>query len=154
MGLVAAGRAPGLPVFDNLRRWKGAECKRVPVALVTGGAGMERSGTGLNWRSQAPSPAEVSLEADSGDSSAVVGDAARRGGGGGDGLGAFQSRLISSSLPPLPHGNGNYCMAPQGWLKIILVKAKAQTRLAVAKSFAGLGHDGRDLKTIGLAAGF
>jgi len=41
------------------------------VALVTGGAGMERSGNGLNWRSQAPKPADVSLKADSGDSSAV-----------------------------------------------------------------------------------
>jgi hypothetical protein len=27
---------------------------------------MERSGTGLNWRSQAPSPADVSVEAASG----------------------------------------------------------------------------------------
>ena len=34
---------------------------------------MERSGTGFNWRSQAVSPADVSLEAASGDSSAVVG---------------------------------------------------------------------------------
>ena len=40
------------------------------MALVTGGAGMERSGTGLNWRSQAPKQADVSLEASSGDSSA------------------------------------------------------------------------------------
>ena len=36
-----------------------------------GGAGMERSGTGLNWRSQAPSAADVSGVGDSGDSSAV-----------------------------------------------------------------------------------
>jgi hypothetical protein len=45
-------------------------------------------------------------------------------------------------------------MTPQGWLKIILVKAKAQTGLAVAKSFARLGHDCRDLKSVGRAAGF
>ena len=40
------------------------------------GAGMERSGTGLNWRSQAPSPADESVEAASGDSSAFVGSEA------------------------------------------------------------------------------
>jgi hypothetical protein len=34
---------------------------------------MARSGTGLNWRSHAPKPADVSLEAAFGDSSAVVG---------------------------------------------------------------------------------
>ena len=34
---------------------------------------MERSGTGLNWRSQAPKPADVSLKAAFGDSSAVQG---------------------------------------------------------------------------------
>jgi len=60
----------GLPVFDDLRRCSGAEWKRGPAALVAGGAGMERSGTGLNWRSQAPSAADVSVEVPSGDSSA------------------------------------------------------------------------------------
>ena len=46
---------------------------RAGGVVHSAGAGMERSGTGLNWRSQAPNPADVSLEAASGDSSAVQG---------------------------------------------------------------------------------
>ena len=46
------------------------------MALVTGGAGMEPSGSGWNWRSQAPKRADVSLEAASGDLSAFKGSRA------------------------------------------------------------------------------
>jgi hypothetical protein len=42
----------GQPVFADSGRCNGAEWKRGPVTLVTGDAGMERSGTGSNWRSQ------------------------------------------------------------------------------------------------------
>ena len=74
---LTRSRRRGQPVFGDLRRCNGAEWKRGPVALVTGGAGMERSGTGLNWRSQAPKPADVSLKAAFGDSSAVKGSRGR-----------------------------------------------------------------------------
>ena len=60
------------PVSDDSRRWNGAQWKSQPLERFTGGAGMERSGAGLNWRSQAPKAADVSLKAAFGDSSAVL----------------------------------------------------------------------------------
>ena len=50
------------PVSDDSGRRNGAKWKRQPVERFTGGAAMERSGDGLNWRSQAPKPADVSLQ--------------------------------------------------------------------------------------------
>ena len=44
----------GMPVSDDPRRWNGAQWKSRSVERFTGGAGMERSGDGLNWLSQAP----------------------------------------------------------------------------------------------------
>jgi len=43
------------------------------VERFTGGCGMERGGTGLNWRNQAASRADVSVEASSGVSTAANG---------------------------------------------------------------------------------
>jgi hypothetical protein len=50
------------PVSDDSRRWNGAQWKSQPVERFTGGTEMERSGDGLNWRSQAPKPVDVSLQ--------------------------------------------------------------------------------------------
>ena len=52
----------GQPVFDDLRRRNG-----VDPPSPGRGAAMQGSGTGLYWRSRAPSPADVSLESVSGD---------------------------------------------------------------------------------------
>ncbi len=65
--------APGLPVFDDLRRCSGAEWKRGPVERFTG-----RRWNGAEWNrlelaKSGPKRADVSLEAASGDSSAVEG---------------------------------------------------------------------------------
>ena len=48
------------PVSYDSRRWNGAEWKSLPVERFTGVVGMERSGTVLNCRSQAPKRAEIS----------------------------------------------------------------------------------------------
>jgi hypothetical protein len=50
------------PVSDDSRRWNEAQWKSQTVERFTGGTGMERRGDGLNWRSQAPKPADVSLQ--------------------------------------------------------------------------------------------
>jgi hypothetical protein len=63
----------GTPVSDDSRRWNGAQWKSQPVERFTGGFEMERSGSGSNWRSQAPNAADVSLKAAFGGSSAVKG---------------------------------------------------------------------------------
>ena len=66
LGLVENG-------FDDLRRCSGAQWKRGPVEWFTGrrwnGAdppspsfGAANGGNGLHWRSQAPSPTDVSVE--------------------------------------------------------------------------------------------
>jgi hypothetical protein len=73
LGGTYALTAPGQPVFGDLRRWNGVEWKRGPVERFTDGAGMERSGTGLNLAKSGPKRADVSLEAASGDSSAIEG---------------------------------------------------------------------------------
>ena len=52
----------GKPVSDDSRRWNGAPWKSLPVEWFTGGTGMERSGDGLNGRSQARKRADVSLQ--------------------------------------------------------------------------------------------
>ncbi len=44
----------GTPVSEDSRRWNGALWKGPPVERFTGGTEMDRSGNGLNWRSQAP----------------------------------------------------------------------------------------------------
>jgi len=59
------------PAFVRLRRGKHGSAGRWSGSLA--GAGMERSGTGLNRRSQARKPADVSWKAAFGDSSAVKG---------------------------------------------------------------------------------
>jgi len=59
---TAALRTRGRPVSDDSRRGNGAQWKSRPVERFTGGAGMQRSGAGLNWRSQAPKRADVSLQ--------------------------------------------------------------------------------------------
>ena len=46
------------PVSDDSRRWNGVEWKRGPVERFTGGAEMERSRDGLNWRFEAGSTAD------------------------------------------------------------------------------------------------
>jgi len=51
-----------MPVSDNSRRWNGAQWKGKPVERFTGGTETQRSGDGLNWRSQAPNSADVSLQ--------------------------------------------------------------------------------------------
>jgi hypothetical protein len=61
------------PVFGDLRRWNGAEWRRGPVERF---AGRRWNGAEWNWLELAksgPKPADVSLKAAFGDSSAVVG---------------------------------------------------------------------------------
>jgi hypothetical protein len=55
-------QAGGKPVSDDSRRWNGAQWKSQPVERFTGGTGMERSEDDLNWQSQAPNLADVSLQ--------------------------------------------------------------------------------------------
>ena len=64
--------APGQPVFGDLRRCNGVEWKRGPVERFTG-----RRWNGAEWNrlelaKSGPSVADVSVEAASGDASAVV----------------------------------------------------------------------------------
>ena len=71
------GEQPGRNPGDNDFTTRHLSGRSVRVGAVhrgssPGGAGTERSETGLNWRIQAPSPADVSLEAASGDLSAFA----------------------------------------------------------------------------------
>ena len=58
----------GTPVFDDSRRCNGAQWKSLAVERFTDGTAKERSGDGLNWRSQALKPVDVSLKVSFGDS--------------------------------------------------------------------------------------
>jgi hypothetical protein len=59
--------------FPNPKARSGAQWKSQPVERFTGGTATQRSGDGLNWRSQAPKAADVSLKAAFGDPSAFEG---------------------------------------------------------------------------------
>jgi hypothetical protein len=56
-----------LTVFDDSGRWNGARWKVQTLEFLTGGTGTKRRGGGLNWRSQAPKPSDVSLKEAFGD---------------------------------------------------------------------------------------
>jgi hypothetical protein len=63
----------GLPVFDDLRRCNGVEWKRGPVESFTGWRWNGAEWNRLELAKSGPSPADVSVESDSGDSSALQG---------------------------------------------------------------------------------
>ena len=65
--------APGQPVFGDLRRCSGVEWKRGPGERFTGWRWNGAEWNRLELAKSGPSVADVSVESDSGDSSAGVG---------------------------------------------------------------------------------